>query len=481
MIPVILSGGSGTRLWPLSRKSYPKQFLSFSDNGKSMLQETLLRLEGLSSLQSAYIVGNEEHRFLIAEQLRQLSQQSTESSSTDYQSAKIILEPIARNTAPAVAVAALKAIQSDKDALLLVLSADHMIKDVPTFHQAIAKAEQLARDNYLVTFGINPDKAETGYGYILRDQAIDTVEQSYTIKRFVEKPDHDTAEQYLASGEYYWNSGMFMFKASRYLEELEKYAPNILLQSQQSLDNSQYDADFLRLDKTAFQACPSDSIDYAVMERTDAACVVHLDANWSDVGAWPALWEVLNKDHNGNVTEGDVLLHNTHNAYIHSDHKLVSVVGLDNVIVIETPDAILVTSKQSAQNVKEIVTKLKMNGRKEATQHRKVYRPWGHYDCLDAGDRYQVKRIVVEAGQQLSSQRHHHRAEHWVVVKGTAKVTINEKTFLLTENQSTYIPVGDVHCLENPGKLPLEMIEVQSGSYLGEDDIVRFDDVYGRK
>ena len=470
MIPVILSGGSGTRLWPLSRKSYPKQFLSFSNSEHSMLQETLLRLNGLTNLEAPYIVCNHEHRFLIAEQLRTI----------ECQSAEIILEPVARNTAPAVAVAALKAVQANKDALLLVLSADHVIKDIAAFHQAIAKAERLARDNYLVTFGISPDKPETGYGYILRDQAIETVADSYTIKRFVEKPDLATAEDYVASGEYYWNSGMFLFKASRYLEELEKYAPEILLRSQQSLQNSQYDADFLRLDETAFQACPDDSIDYAVMENTDTASVVHLNAQWSDVGAWAALWEVLDKDENGNIVEGDVLLHDTHNAYVHSDHKLVSVVGLNDIIVIETPDAILVTSKQQAQNVKEIVTRLKADGRKEATQHRKVYRPWGHYDCLDAGDRYQVKRIVVKPDHRLSTQQHHHRAEHWVVVKGTAKVTINDKTFLLTENQSTYIPVGDIHSLENPGKFPLEIIEVQSGSYLGEDDIVRIGDVYGR-
>jgi len=470
MIPVILSGGSGTRLWPLSRQSYPKQFLSFANSDKSMLQETLLRLEGLPHLEAPYIVCNNEHRFLIAEQLRAI----------ECQAAKIILEPVARNTAPAVAVAALEAIKTDKNALLLVLSADHVIKDIPAFHQAIAKAEQLARDNYLVTFGISPDKPETGYGYILRDQAIETVTNSYTIKRFVEKPDLATAEAYVASGEYYWNSGMFLFKAARYIEELEQYAPEILLKSQQSLQNSQQDNDFLRLDKTAFQACPDDSIDYAVMENTDTASVVHLDAQWSDVGAWAALWEVLDKDENGNIVEGDVLLHDTHNAYVHSDHKLVSVVGLDDVIVIETPDAILVTSKQQAQHVKEIVTQLKAKGRKEATQHRKVYRPWGHYDCLDAGDRYQVKRIVVQPDHRLSTQQHHHRAEHWVVVKGTAKVTINDKTFLLTENQSTYIPVGDIHSLENPGKFPLEIIEVQSGSYLGEDDIVRIGDVYGR-
>lgn len=471
MVPVILSGGSGTRLWPLSRKSYPKQFLSFSGSGKSMLQDTILRLKGLAGLDQPYIVCNQEHRFLIAEQLRDI----------DCHTSEIILEPIGRNTAPAVAVAALKAAEVDSDTILLVLSADHAIKNVAAFHDAINKANLLAKDDYLVAFGINPDKPETGYGYILRNQQLGEFEGCYGIERFVEKPSLEVARQYLESGEYYWNSGMFMFKASRYLDELEKYAPEILLKAKESLQKSKSDSDFLRLDEVAFKACPSDSIDYAVMEKTDAASVVHLEADWSDVGAWPALWELLEKDKNGNIVEGDVLLHETHDAYVHSDHKLVSVVGLSDVIVIETPDAILVASKDQAQDVKEIVTKLKVNDRKEATVHRKVYRPWGHYDSIDEGHRYQVKRIVVEPDQKLSTQQHHHRAEHWIIVKGTAKVTINDKAFLLTENQSTYIPVGDIHSLENPGKLPLEMIEVQSGSYLGEDDIVRFDDVYGRK
>ena len=471
MIPIILSGGSGTRLWPLSRQSYPKQFLSFSPSGKTLLQETLLRLEGLEALQSPYIIANETHRFLVAEQLRYIN----------CQKAEIILEPVARNTAPAVAVAALKAIQTDKNALLLVLSADHVIKDTQAFHQAIEHAKQLAQDNYLVTFGIHPDKPETGYGYILRDQAFPYIEQAYTIKEFVEKPDLSTAQAYLDSGNYAWNSGMFLFKASRYLEELEQHAPDILLQSQKSLAQSNSDLDFLRLDKTAFQACPSDSIDCAVMEKTDSAAVVQLDAQWSDVGAWSALWNVLDKDKNGNIIEGDVLLHDTQNSYIHSDHKLVSVLGLQDMVIIETSDAILVTSKQHTQDIKEIVKQLTRQGRQEAIQHRKIYRPWGNYDCLDKGHRYQVKRIVVKAGERLSMQHHHHRAEHWIIVKGTAKVTINQKTFLLTENQSTYIPIGDSHRLENPGKLPLEMIEVQSGSYLGEDDIIRTEDIYGRE
>ncbi len=463
--PTIMCGGSGTRLWPLSRALFPKQFIPLV-NDTSMLQDTLLRLPEKSK--EPVFICNEEHRFLVAEQVRQLSQSQ----------GTILLEPEGRNTAPAVALAALNAIGKDKDAMLLVLAADHVIKDEKAFHQAISQASKAAQKGKLVTFGIVPTHAETGYGYIKK--GIQQAEGTYQVAQFVEKPDQAVASDYLASGDYLWNSGMFLFKASRYLEELAKFRADILEMCEQAMAGVEQDYDFLRPNKSAFLACASESIDYAVMEKTDAAVVIPLDAGWSDVGSYSALWEVCQQDKSKNVLKGDVIAQTTTNSYIHSQNKLIATVGVDNLVVIDTPDAVLVANKDKVQDVKKIVEQLKVDNRPEAVLHREAYRPWGKYDSIDKGERFQVKRITVKPGAKLSVQMHHHRAEHWIIVSGTAKVTIDEKTVLLTENQSTYIPVGSVHALENPGVLPLEMIEVQSGSYLGEDDIVRFEDRYGR-
>ena len=465
IFPTIMCGGSGTRLWPLSRALFPKQFLPLV-NDTSMLQDTLLRLPENSK--EPVFICNEEHRFLLAEQVRQLSQSQ----------GTILLEPEGRNTAPAVALAAINALSKDKDAMLLVLAADHVIKDKKAFHQAIAQASIAAEQGKLVTFGIVPTHAETGYGYIKKGSQ--QASGIYKVAQFVEKPEQVVASNYVASGDYLWNSGMFLFKASRYLEELAKYRADILDKCQQAMADVEQDFDFLRPNKSAFLACASESIDYAVMEKTDAAVVVPLDAGWSDVGSYSALWEVCQQDENQNVLKGDVIAQATTNSYIHSQNKLIATIGVDNLVIIDTPDAVLVANKDKVQNVKKIVEQLKKEQRSEAVLHREVYRPWGKYDSIDTGERFQVKRITVKPGAKLSVQMHHHRAEHWIIVSGTAKVTIDEKTVLLTENQSAYIPVGAVHALENPGILPLEMIEVQSGSYLGEDDIVRFEDRYGR-
>ena len=465
IFPAIMCGGSGTRLWPLSRALFPKQFLPLVTES-SMLQDTLLRLP--KNCTDPLFICNEEHRFLVAEQLRL--------SSVD--NGTILLEPEGRNTAPAVALAAINALAKDKNAMLLVLAADHVIKDTAAFHQAIETASLAAEDGKLVTFGIVPTHAETGYGYIKKGKSQQN--NTFDVADFVEKPNADVANKYLLSGDYLWNSGMFLFKAARYLEELKKYRPEILASCQQSMNEIETDFDFLRPNKMAFLACESESIDYAVMEKTDSAVVIPLDAGWSDVGAYSALWDVCEKNQDNNVLKGDVIAHQTTNSYIHSQHKLIATVGVDNVVVIDTPDAVLVANKDKVQAVKSIVEQLKAENRPEALLHREVYRPWGKYDSVDCGERFQVKRITVKPGAKLSVQMHHHRAEHWIIVSGTAKVTIDEKTVLLSENQSTYIPIGAVHALENPGKLPLEMIEVQSGSYLGEDDIVRFEDRYGR-
>ena len=460
-----MCGGSGTRLWPLSRALFPKQFLPLV-NDTSMLQDTLLRLP--KSCSEPVFICNEEHRFLVAEQVRQLSQEQS----------TILLEPEGRNTAPAVALAAINALAKDKEAVLLVLAADHVIKDVETFQQVIAKASIAAEQGKLVTFGIVPTHAETGYGYIKKGNELN--DSTFDVAQFVEKPDKLTAENYLESGEYLWNSGMFLFKASRYLEELAKHRLDILENCQQAMTDVERDLDFLRPNKADFLACANESIDYAVMEKTDAAVVISLDAGWSDVGSYSALWEVCQQNEDKNVLKGDVIAQQTTNSYIHSQNKLIATVGVDNLVIIDTPDAVLVANKDKVQEVKQIVEQLKKEQRSEAALHREVYRPWGKYDSVDSGDRFQVKRITVKPGAKLSVQMHHHRAEHWIVVSGTAKVTINDNTVLLSENQSAYIPIGAVHALENPGKLPLEMIEVQSGSYLGEDDIVRFEDRYGR-
>ncbi|MCX7099287.1 MAG: mannose-1-phosphate guanylyltransferase/mannose-6-phosphate isomerase [Methylococcales bacterium] len=465
MIPVILSGGSGTRLWPLSRKHYPKQFLPLVSS-HTMIQETVLRLTGLGDLKPLIAVCNEDHRFMMAEQLWEIGMKP----------AAIILEPMGKNTAPAVAMAALTA--ASPDDVLLILPADHVIANLPAFHEAIIQANILAKQGFLVTFGVVPTEPETGYGYIKRD----TLQHgpAYGVAAFVEKPDAETAGHYLESGDFYWNSGMFAFKAGSFLQELEKFNPEILSCCQQALNASKVDLDFVRLDKDLFSLCPSDSIDYAVMEKTDKAVVIPLDAEWNDVGSWSALWDVTDKDAFGNAISGDVLTIDTRNSYIHSQSKLVAVIGVHDLVIVETDDAVMVAPKDRVQEVKEIVNQLKASGRCEADIHRKAYRPWGHYDLVDSGDRHQTKRIVVKPGGKLSVQKHHHRAEHWVVVKGTAMVTKGDEKMLISENESIYIPLGIVHCLENPGVIPLEIVEVQSGSYLGEDDIVRFDDQYGR-
>jgi mannose-1-phosphate guanylyltransferase/mannose-6-phosphate isomerase len=467
IIPIIMAGGSGTRLWPLSRALFPKQFLALHGE-RTMLQETVQRLDGLY-IAGPCIICNEEHRFVVAEQLRE----------QNVKAGAIILEPVGRNTAPAIALAALKARGSGgEDPVLLVLAADHVIEDADAFRQTMVKAVAQAEQGKLVTFGIVVHKPETGYGYIKRGKAMDEV--AFQVDSFKEKPDEATAQGYLDSGEYYWNSGMFMFRANRYLEELGRHRPDILKACEAALKGAKEDLDFIRVDKEAFSACPDESVDYAVMENTDDAVVVPLDAGWSDVGSWSALWEVDEKDTHGNAFRGDVILEDTENCLVHATEKLVATVGLKDTVIVETKDAVLVAAKDKVHEVKRIVERLKDADRSEFKHHRQVYRPWGHYDSIGNGDRYQVKCITVKPGAKLSVQMHHHRAEHWIVVSGTAKVTIGDKTFLVTENESTYIPVGIVHALENPGKVPLELIEVQSGSYLGEDDIVRFEDRYGR-
>ncbi|KFN41937.1 mannose-1-phosphate guanylyltransferase/mannose-6-phosphate isomerase [Arenimonas metalli] len=462
ILPVILSGGSGTRLWPLSREAYPKQFLPLVGED-TMLQATWRRVAGLAG-HAPMVVANAEHRFMVAEQLREAGAEG----------ATVILEPMGRNTAPAIAVAALEAMAEGEDALLLVLPSDHVIVDVAAFHAAVQLARAQADAGKLVTFGIQPTGPETGYGYIKA-----TGEGVRAVEKFVEKPDRATAEAYVASGQYYWNSGMFLFRASRYLAELGRLKPDILAACRETLVKSKRDEDFIRLDGEAFAACPSDSIDYAVMEKTADAALVPLDSGWSDVGSWAALWEVSPQDADGNAWHGDVISIGCRNSYAHGE-RLIAMVGLEDIVVVDTDDALLVGHRDRIQEVKDIVGSLKRDGRSHATWHRKVYRPWGAYDSIDNGERFQVKRITVKPGGTLSLQMHHHRAEHWIVVSGTAKVTRGDEVILLTENQSTYIPLGVVHRLENPGKLPLELIEVQSGSYLGEDDIVRFEDVYGR-
>ncbi|NKI18409.1 mannose-1-phosphate guanylyltransferase/mannose-6-phosphate isomerase [Spongiibacter sp. KMU-166] len=465
MYPVIMAGGSGSRLWPASRGLYPKQFLPLAGD-QTMLQETLARLEGVET-EGSLVICNEEHRFIVAQQAQECGANL----------GSIILEPVGRNTAPAIALAAFELLEKESSPLMLVMAADHLIRDVPAFQAAVARARVEAAAGKLVTFGIVPESAHTGYGYIKRGAASG---EAYDVAQFVEKPDAETARSYLDDGGYYWNSGMFMFAANVYLDELKQHRPDIYAACEQAWQQKQRDVDFLRVGKDAFMACPDDSVDYAVMEKTDRAVVLPLSAGWSDVGAWSSLWEVGDANEDGNVLFGDVLSHDTHNSYIRSEHRLVATVGLKDVVVVESNDAILVADKHRVQEVKKIVEQLKASDRNEVLHHRHVHRPWGVYDSIDNGERYQVKRITVKPGAKLSVQMHHHRAEHWIVVSGTAKVTNGDKEILLTENQSTYIPVGVVHALENPGVIPLELIEVQSGSYLGEDDIVRFEDRYGR-
>lgn len=474
--PVILSGGSGSRLWPLSRSMYPKQLLALvTDN--TMLQETALRLKTLDiDVLDPIIVCNEEHRFFVAEQMRQLG----------IENSKIILEPVGRNTAPALTLAAIATQQSASDAIMLVMPADHVIDDVDVFHQVVKQGAALALDSYLVTFGIEPNAPETGYGYIKTGAKIES--SACMIERFVEKPDVAKAQEYLDSGEYLWNSGLFMMTATSWLDEIKLLNNDIYRACESAINNAVVDNDFYRIDEKAFKASPSDSIDYAVMEKATGsgattkhkAAVIPLNAGWSDVGVWSTLWDVGNKDTAGNVVKGDVSLHDTSNCLVYSSERYVATVGLKDTIVIETADAILVANKNNAQDVKKVVEALKAQNRDEGTNHQLVYRPWGSYESIDRGDRYQAKRITVKPGAALSLQLHHHRAEHWIVVSGTAEVTRGDEVFLVSENESTYIPLGTKHRLENKGSIPLEMIEVQSGSYLGEDDIVRFEDIYGR-
>jgi len=465
LIPIILSGGSGTRLWPLSRKMYPKQFLSLLHD-ETMLQRTLQRLEGLEHA-APTVVCNDEHRFIVAEQARQIG----------IEDLSIILEPFGKNTAPAIAVAAVHAMQQDADPVLLVLTADHEIPDQRAFTDVVKQAQPLAAAGKLVTFGIVPTYAATGYGYIRRG---DAEGNGFVVDEFIEKPDGKTAEQYLASDSYYWNSGMFMFRAGAYLAELEKFNPEMVAHCREAAAEMSEDIGFLRLDAEAFARCEADSIDYALMEKTDLACVVPMDAGWSDIGSWSSLWEQGRKDKNGNATRGDVLACDTENSIVHAESRLVATVGVSDLVIVETQDAVLVADKTKAQEVKQIVEQLAQEEREEENFHRIVYRPWGSFDSIDEGEGYKVKRISVKPGARLSKQMHHHRAEHWVVVRGTARVFRDEEIFDLHENESVFIPLGTTHYLENPGDEPLDIIEVQSGSYLGEDDIVRFDDIYGR-
>jgi len=467
IMPVILSGGAGTRLWPLSRAMYPKQLLPlFGEN--TMLQDTVLRAESIEGIGPVTCVCNDEHRFLVAEQLRQI----------DVVGASIILEPFGRNTAPAAAVAALMLADKHPGSLMLIMPADHVILDQQAFTDAIESGRKAAEAGKLVTFGIVPNAPETGYGYIRVPSG--SHGPAFPMAEFVEKPTFEKAVSYLESGDYFWNSGMFLFRPDAYLAELESSAPDILAACRKAVEAAQSDLDFLRLDADAFKTSPSDSIDYAVMEKTSKAMVVPMDAEWSDVGAWSSLWEVHDRDEEGNVTRGDVLVHGVHNSYLHSTSRLVAAVGLENHIVVETADAVLVASKDRVQDVKAIVEKLRSEKREEPLIHRRVYRPWGSYETVDEGERFKVKRITVNPGAALSLQLHHKRAEHWVVVTGKALVTVGEKQVLLEANESIYIPVEERHRLENPGDEPLELIEVQSGGYLGEDDIVRFEDHYGR-
>ncbi len=474
--PVILCGGSGTRLWPLSREQYPKQLLAL-DGQDTLLQATARRVDKslaatARKVLAPIVVANEDYRFIIAEQLRQ----------TGVVPATIVLEPVGRNTAPALAMAALIALKAGDDPVLLVMPADHLIGDVKAFRAAVAQGIASAETGKLVTFGVKPTHPETGYGYIHAAAALTGKDGARAIDAFVEKPDAATAERYVAGGEHFWNSGIFMMRASVWLAQLEATRRDIAEACRAAFDARSLDRDFLRVGKDAFTACPADSIDYAVMEKLPAGLgvVIPLSAGWSDVGAWDALWQLGEKDADNNVLQGDVMAVATRNTLAISQSRLVTLVGLDDTVVVETPDAVLVAHKSKMQQVKDVVARLKREGRTETNAHRKIYRPWGYYDSIDAGSRFQVKRIVVNPGAALSLQMHHHRAEHWVVVRGTARVTRGEEVFLVSENESTFIPLGTKHRLENPGKVPLEMIEVQSGAYVGEDDIVRFEDAYGR-
>lgn len=470
IIPVILSGGSGTRLWPLSRKLYPKQFLPLAGE-ETMFQQTVARAAKVTDGAAPLVVCNEDHRFLVAEQLREMG----------VKAQAIILEPVGRNTAPATAVAAFQAAAVDPEALVLVMPADHVIEGDDIFAAAVQDGAKAAEQGHLVTFGITPAGPETGYGYISKGGALGGLDNAFGVKAFVEKPDLDTAQKYVDSGEYFWNAGIFLFKAQAYLDELNRHAPSMIESCKLSLDKAESDLDFTRLDHDSFTECVEDSIDYAVMEKTDKAAVVPLTCAWSDLGSWKALWDVMSKNGDDNVLIGDAAVHDTTGTYIRAESRLVAAVGVSDMVIVETKDAILVAPKDKVQDVKAIVNQLKAQDRVEPVVHRKNYRPWGAFEGIDAENGFQVKRITVNPGSTLSLQKHHHRAEHWIVVRGTALVTKGDEEILVTEDQSTYIPLGTVHRLHNPGKIPLELIEVQTGNYLGEDDIVRLEDVYGRK
>ena len=465
--PVILSGGSGTRLWPLSRKQYPKQYLPLAGDN-TMLQETILRLDGLDNLADPVIVCNADHRFVVAEQCQQIN----------IQNPVILLEPVGRNTAPAIAAVALQSLKITSDAVLLVLSADHIIQDVEMFHQAINIANSQARSGKLVTFGIVPTDANTGYGYIKASK--DNADGAYKVEEFIEKPDLKTAQTYLEQSNYLWNSGMFMFQASVLISELSAHSLGIVTSANDAINNAEQDLDFIRLDKQAFESSPSDSIDYALMEKSNNVVVVPLDVGWNDIGSWSALYDIGTKDSNGNVIQGDVITQDTTNTYINANHHMVATIGVDNLIIVDTPDAIFIATQNKAQEVKSIVESLQAKGRNEGAVHRKVFRPWGWYDSIESGKYFQVKRLYINPGAKLSLQMHYKRAEHWVVVSGTATATNGEEILTLAAGDSTYIPIGKMHSLENKADEPLEIIEVQSGIYLGEDDIVRFEDIYGR-
>ncbi|WP_431289948.1 mannose-1-phosphate guanylyltransferase/mannose-6-phosphate isomerase [Burkholderia cepacia] len=468
--PIILCGGSGSRLWPMSRRNYPKQYLTIAGE-QTLVQQTVLRANEVPSIASPIVIANNEHRFLVAEQLQH----------TGVSLRAIVLEPFGRNTAPAIAIAAQIALRNDPDALLLVLPSDHIVQNPQAFISAVAVATDVAKTGHLVTFGIPPTEPHTGYGYIRRGKPLDASDRVHTIDAFVEKPDRERAAEFIRDDRYYWNSGMFLLNASVYLDDIARHAPDISRHATLALERAQQDYDFLRLDNEAFATCPDISIDYAVMEKTErAAVVVAAELGWSDVGSWSALADISAHDDQGNTISGDIYTDKVANSYIRAEHRMVAAIGVQDVVIVETADAVLVAHRDHVQDVKKVVEKLNVSGRLESVTHRRVPRPWGSYESIDAGDRFQVKRIIVAPGAQLSLQMHHHRAEHWIVVKGTALVTNGDAEIILTENQSTYIPLGTPHRLKNPGKIPLELIEVQSGAYLGEDDIVRFEDTYGR-
>lgn len=469
IIPIILAGGSGTRLWPMSRQHYPKQLLKLFGNN-TMLQQTLLRLDGLPNVAPPIVVCNKEHRFMVAEQLQEMG----------IADAKILLEPVGRNTAPAITLAALYAREFETDPTLLVLSADHMIRDIRVFQSSVQKAVAAAELGHLVTFGVAPTHPETGYGYIKTSYTSESPSNHFAVEEFVEKPNLATAQTYLDAGCYFWNSGMFVFKASTFLDELAEQSPEVILATEQAKAWATSDLDFIRVDQESFSSAPNISIDYALMEKSRNVVCVPLSAGWSDVGDWKSFWELSEKDESGNSFIGDSLDIGSTNTLVFSQDKLVATLGVDNLMIINTPDAVMVAHKSKAQDVKNIIAQIKENGRSEHLQHREIYRPWGCYDAIDTGDRYQVNRIRVKPGGSLSLQLHHHRAEHWIVVKGTALVQRGEETMLLSENESTYIPVGVKHRLSNPGKIPLEIVEVQSGPYLEQDDVIRYEDSYGR-